>query len=305
MSDESKDHPPSKLKLSRDLKAQEAPEADKAPPSIHLRRKEPAEEPPVVAAMPTPPVDATSTQKADFDPNNPFGDAIKEGEIKKMPRPPPELRSKPAPKMDDGSGAKLEEAIQSLSSDDDAGSKNSLFSSIFVILLLLLVLAGAGYGLWKVLQPTEDTPPADTAESKPAETASLKGPIQKANDAIAKVPVADVEAITADSPPAEVPMDVPVDVRLEAERAKAETTRAKPVARIGSIESSKQSVSQYLSGIHIGGVRKGDRPMILIEGQSYHLGDVVQPETGLKFDGLRDGRLAFKDSHGIVYLKSF
>ena len=74
---------------------------------------------------------------------------------------------------------------------------------------------------------------------------------------------------------------------------------------IGSAESSKQSVIQYLSRIRISGVRQGERPIVIIEGQSFYVGDIVETEYGLRFDGIRDGRLAFRDSHGIIFLKSF
>lgn len=187
-----------------------------------------------------------------------------------------------------------------------SAASSSLLPSVLVLLILLLVLAGAGYGLWKVLQTPED-PAAETtevtAEAPTEDSNTKKGPIQKAKDAIAKVPVADVEDITGSSAP-----DLANEKTIE-EAPPAETAEATPVVAetvpIGSAESSKQLVSQYLSGIHIGGVRKGERPMILIQGESFHVGDVVHSETGLKFDGLRDGRLAFRDSHGIVYLKSF
>jgi hypothetical protein len=43
----------------------------------------------------------------------------------------------------------------------------------------------------------------------------------------------------------------------------------------------------------------------MIEGERFVVGDIVDSGTKLKFDGLRDGRLAFRDSYEIVYLKSF
>ena len=115
-----------------------------------------------------------------------------------------------------------------------------------------------------------------------------------------RCPWADVDAISE----AKLPGEANPSAEAPAKPVETIATVAQTAPK-GSIESSKQSVSQYLSGIHIGGVRKGDRPMVLIQGTRFLVGDIIQPETGLKFDGIRDGRLAFRDSHGIIYLKSF
>lgn len=268
MSDESNDSPPAKLKLSRDL--------------------------------------------------------IKEGEIKEASSPPPELPSKPAPRIDDGSGAKVEAAIQSMQASaceelrQETGeapcSKHTFRTSILVLLLLLLVLIGAGYGLWRVLQsPAEaEATPANPTAAATTET-PIKGPIQKAREAIASVPVADFHAMTraeipetspAETPPAETPPAEPSPVPRSA-LSPQDSFAPPPPPSSSALEASKQEVAQYLSAIHIGGVRQGERPMILIGGESFPVGALVHPETGLKFDGFRNGKLAFRDHHGIVYLKSF
>ncbi len=333
MSDDSKDNPPSKLKLSRDLKAQADKEETKAPPSLKLRRKESTNEtpPPPPAAAPStaslsntpeapeapeaqgaseasPPSSSPSSpppSQKTYDPEKPFGDIIKEGEIKKPKTPPPELPSKPAPRIDDGSGAKVEEAINSLNTE---ARQSSFLPSILVLLLLLLVLAGAGYGLWKILQAPEAPAPstASEASTKTAPDSEASGPIQKAKAAIEKVPVADVDAITGETADNESTTAAALTAP-DKEAAPAQAVQALPPAHspINSIEDSKKIVSQYLSSVHVGGVRKGERPMILLDGRSYLLGEVVHPESGLKFDGFRKERLAFRDSHGIVYLKSF
>lgn len=326
MSDDSNDNPPSKLKLSRDLKDQVQPEAPQAPPAMKLKRVTQNQEAPASApssdSQPADDAPPAPEAKPSFDLKNPFGDAIKKddvikkGEIQKPASPPPELASPPTPEVDDGSGAKLEEAISSLEAEEAKNTgKGSLMPSIIVILLLLLIVGGASYGLWKVLQPTgtsEDAATAAVADEAPAQQRS-KNPIEKAKDAIAKVPVADVETITATKPTREPPQEVPDDappvatppVATPPSKTLAQVAPSQVNAPTGTLESNKQSVSGYLSTIHIGGVRKGERPMILIEGERFLVGDVVHAETGLKFDGIREGRLAFRDSHGIVYLKSF
>jgi len=325
MSDDPKDNPPAKLKLSRDLKARDEPKTGETPPSMKLKRKEPAPATADAAKAPPPaepkkdpaPTTPSSTsaggaaEKPGYDPDNPFGGTVQQGEIKKNSRPPPELPSEPAPKIEEGSGAKVEAAIDSLSQkgpkgqegqkEGEAARKSHLLPSIIVLLVLLLVLAGAGYGLWKVLQSPADSGASGTAAAPaPESEPPKKGPIQKAKDAIAKVPLADVDAITAQEAP-----EPPAEKAQTGSGPVEESAPPAPPATTNSIEANKQSVAQYLSGIHIGGVRKGGRPMILIGGRSFQVGDLVQTETGLKFDGLRDGKLAFRDSHGIIYLKSF
>lgn len=321
MSDEPKDSQPTKLRLSRDLKPQDEPKTE-TPPSMKLKRREPAQTPEDAAEdatedkpkapHPSEPVKpdaetAGAENQPSYDPANPFGDAIKQGEIKKTSSPPQKLRSKPAAEFDDVSGTNVEAAIDSLDQKEEDAAQNShnLLPSIIVLLVLLLILAGAGYGLWKVLQSPTETDSGETTELPASEAeAPKKGPIQKAKDAIAKVPVADVEAITtqeAPKPPADESSADPAPTNVTVE----ENFTPAPPPNANSIEANKQSVAEYLSGIHIGGMRKGERPMILINGESFLVGDVVQTETGLKFDGLRDGKLAFRDSNGIVYLKSF
>lgn len=316
MSDDPKGNPPAKLTLSRDLKTE--PEAATSPPAMKLKRKEerPEPAPPTDTKEPeaisnssptsTPTTSDAPAKKSGFDPKDPFGDVIKGGQIKAPSSPPPELPSKPAPRIDDGSGAKVEDAIDSLNSEEEAvAAKSSILPSVVVILILLVVLGGAGFGLWKVLQTTSDSD--STEEATASDEAALSGeaspstPIQKAKAAIAQVPVADVDAIISESPTPESTAAIS-EVATPTEEAPA---AAIAPAASGSVEATKQSVSQYLSGIRIGGIRKGERPMVMIEGETFQVGDVVQAETNLKFDGLRDGRLAFRDQNGIVYLKSF
>jgi hypothetical protein len=69
--------------------------------------------------------------------------------------------------------------------------------------------------------------------------------------------------------------------------------------------ANKAAISEFLSSVHIGGVRDSDRPMVIVDGQSYLAGDVLMDETGLTFAGVDEGKLVFHDDLGIVYLKSF
>lgn len=294
MSSDDQDTPPKKLGLSRD-KSIDADAEKPAPPSgMKLKRKSDTEEPasPIQETpQPSTPPETEATPSGenneDFDPKNPFGDIIKEDEIKKPKGPPPELPSKPHPKIDDGSGAKVEEAIQTLNKPQDDqeapqnSEKSSFLASIVVILILLAVLGGAGYGIWKVLLTPED----GVAETEGTDS---NGPIQKAKDVVAQVNSAKADA----------------ENEMESFTGEAQNG-ASAVNAQPKVGTNQQIITEYLSSVHIGGMRDGDRPMVILNGTSYRAGDTVQQESGLTFAGFRDGKPAFRDKKGIVYLKSF
>ncbi|WPJ95293.1 hypothetical protein SH580_17870 [Coraliomargarita algicola] len=345
MSEDSKESPPVKLTLSRNLKAKTDPKASsttkaepaKAPPVMKLRRlsemQETAAETSTASAeasIPQTPQKAPEapqtaarpeTARPAFDPSNPFGNKIQDTEIKtpakkatiqppSQPRPQSIQSNKSEkPILDPKSGAMVEEAIHSLNTaEEQNNSKHSILPSIIVILILLLVLSAAGYGLWKILQTSSDTeePAAVSLPSAPTPTNSPQSnnPIEKAKATIATLPIADIDTLTGASTEATIDSDSEI-----ASNNSESITSAQPpntyAADKQASERDKQAASDYLSNIHIGGVRQGYRPMIIVDGERYNVGDVVQTETGLKFEGLREGRLAFRDQNGIVYLKSF
>ena len=43
----------------------------------------------------------------------------------------------------------------------------------------------------------------------------------------------------------------------------------------------------------------------MISGTAYLFRDLIESGTVLRFHGIRDDKLAFKDKNGVVYLKSF
>ncbi|MGZ0710251.1 hypothetical protein ACWPKO_18130 [Coraliomargarita sp. W4R53] len=343
MSEDSKDNPPAKLTLSRGLKAQADTEAakvkadakiakvSKPAPAMKLKRREelpkssasaPGEAPTATKSAQTPPLsdEAPAQKKPSFDPKNPFGNSIKAGEIKapiQSPSDQHEQHESPTLGLDDGSSvkaakavkcAKVEQAINSLNSEEEQVQSKSILPSVIIIIILLIILAAAGFGLWKILNLSQDVDAstaavtsAESAESSATAPKAPKNPIEKAKAAIAQVPGTDVDAITQEP---SAPVSLPAII------AETEVTATLPVVPEPDvpnsiIETNKQAVSQYLSNIHIGGLRKGERPMVILGGERFDVGDIVQAETGLKFDGLRNGRLAFRDHHGIVYLKSF
>lgn len=351
MSDDSKDSPPAKLTLSRDLKTKVSKsQADtgansntaKALPAMKLRRMSDIAQTtdtanagtgstdtrivPPTKPEPSPAAEPPQPAKAKFDPKNPFGgktakaSVIQSNEIKdpdsptptRPSPPPPHTRSQnPSSTKSSVSAAHIEEVIHSLDKEKAPKTqRSSMLPSIVMILILLLVLGGAGFGLWKVLLASNDTEnnsgstTNSTATALPAKPKS-NTPIQKAKATIAKVPETDLAAIIGDLPPtpdrntakpANIQQSTPYEVLPEQPRLPASNQL---------IEADKQAASSFLSNIHIGGVRTGERPIIILDGERYNVDDVVHVETDLKFHGLRDGRLAFRDRNGIVYLKSF
>lgn len=45
--------------------------------------------------------------------------------------------------------------------------------------------------------------------------------------------------------------------------------------------------------------------MILLNGEAFDRGALVDEASGLKFEGFRYGKMAFRGADGIVYIKSF
>jgi len=334
MTEENKDAPPPKLRLSREPKEQKTePQAEAeaepekaAEPKPDLKLKRPSAEPqstePPKAETKEPassikspvghPEGEPSVQPTDerpFDPENPFAGI----DIKK-PKPsaqPPELPSKPAPPQKDGSGRKVEEAIGRIGEEKKS---HGMLTSIIAIVLLLVVLGAPGYGHYYILRNPSDTPEESATTAKQAKSEAteeesgglLRGPITKAKEAIAKIPgSADaLEETTEASAPVEQAQEKanPPDPVEPTES----TPVAVPKAESPAVDSPQTSaVSELLQNAHIGGVRTGDSPKVILNGKSYNQGDLVDPDTGLRFAGMRDGKLAFRDAQGVVYLKSF
>lgn len=171
-----------------------------------------------------------------------------------------------------------------------------------------------------------------------AEEASPKNPIERAKQTIAKVPQVDIDQLTGNPDPADATTPQvessavavasetvangdagsgvatttsstqAVEIRTEPPaktKTKESSTQVQPMKSSPEIELTKAAVSEFLASLHIGGMRQGARPMVLIDGEAHTVGDVVQAETGLKFGGVRDGKLAFIDENDVIYLKSF
>ncbi|PXA03610.1 hypothetical protein DDZ13_11560 [Coraliomargarita sinensis] len=339
MTEENKDSPPPKLRLSRKPKDTDAAEPQNKPepkkasePAPDLKLKRPSPEPkkpepkkpepkPSVPPMETPPESVPEkpapnpAEEKPYDPENPFA-GIEIKKPKKEERPPPDLPSKPAPADDDGSGQKVEEAISQIGEEKKS---RGVLTSLIVIFILLAILGGAGFGLYYILKsPAETTDesikPEEQASSAATEEASggkPSGPIAKAKEAVANMQDPEkslAEVSTTPAPEASTPEagdDAETPEPTEAVEDNATEAVKAPSTSAEIDPAQTQAVSEFLQTAHIGGVRTGDRPKVILNGKSYNNGDLVDADTGLSFIGFRDKKLAFRDEQGIVYIKSF
>lgn len=346
MSSDNQKTPPRKLSLSRDNSGDGDTQKNTPPPAMKLKRKSETKGPAAPtqgtsdSSIPPKPETKTSIDTSDdYDPGKPFGDSIKKGDNKEPKGPPAELKNKSLPIIDDQFRVKIEKAtqpaIEPQANDTTQNSeKSSFLASVAVILLLLAVLAGAGYGIWTILQSSQD-------EATQKETTEANEPIQRTKDLAAKVDSASTEgkkevgSFTVESPisaqnSADVanaqpkPGSASSKQQIITQRTKDLVTKADSTSTVeapisaqnstdaasalpkpGSVSSKQQIITEYLSSAHIGGMRDGSRPMIILNNVSYQAGDTVHTESGLAFAGFRNGKPAFRDAKGFIYLKSF
>ena len=252
------------------------------------------------------------------------------------PPPLPAQETVPAeePPADD-----LEEAVRDVA-EGTGPSSSSPWLSIIIIVILLAVLGGSGFGLWYVLKAPGDQPAEVTEGEQPVDESApsadesegnaMTKSIAKAKKAVESVPTEALDEVTSVEPstreqaplppenavdsvkptpaPPAPPSQTPEDPAKSADTGPEPTTAAassKPPGSGNVDQALVQAVSAYLSKVQISGVRTGERPMVIIDGESHTPGDVVETETGLRFSGIRNGKLAFTDKNTVVYLKSF
>lgn len=316
MTEENQDQTPPKLRLSpesRQAKAEKPAETD-----LELKRSDnqvkKSASPDNASAQMAGPSDKAVAEHP-FDPENPFaGIDIKKPKEK---RQAPELPSKPAPVEKDGSARKVEEAIERIGDDD---KNHSILTSMVVIVILLALLGGSGYGLYYLLRSPAESAEATVAseEMEPEATGNetagesdspQKSPIAKAKAAVTKKENSGSLSEESISPTVSDKAHEPQAGDIE-KSGPAKASRTAPVSEIKAatppINSSQtNAISEFLRGAHIGGVRTGDHPKLILNGQSYNQGDLVDADTGLRFIGFRNKKLAFRDAQGVVYIKSF
>lgn len=188
--------------------------------------------------------------------------------------------------------------------------KGSPLGSIFMILLLLLLLGGAGAGIWYLLQAKDNTPIEETPElvihqgsppPAPIEEAPSEGPIAKAKNILAKLPFnSEPEAAAPQATTPEAP--APAEASAESAPVVLQTSAPKTITGSGNI---REQVTTFLTSVHIGGVRSGANARVMLNGEYYNIGDIVEQSTGLVFKGTNEQKLEFMDRNGIRYRKSF
>ena len=135
--------------------------------------------------------------------------------------------------------------------------------------------------------------------------------VARAKETIAKVPVMDtIPNISEPVPRAETPTSINIisnevisakstPVTVPRENSKEIQANAKQRAEL------REAATLYLAQIHIDGFRNGTTPKVMIDAESYKIGEVIDETTGLSFEGIKDGKLLFKDRNELYYLKSF
>ena len=180
-----------------------------------------------------------------------------------------------------------------------AHSQASSFSSSFYSSLVELPSdSGSCYAPPRQTRQRQSQRSAPTsASATPSEPA---GPIAKAKATLGEVNTEALDDVLSGTNTVETPPPAAAAPRASAPEPTPATSGAPRVDKqiVGTI-------SDYLSSVTIGGVRTGDRPKVILNGTSYQKGDLIDPTTGLRFSGMREGKLAFTDRNGVVYLKSF
>jgi hypothetical protein len=298
MSEETGAPKPNKLKLSL-----ESPPTEKPSVPANSETVQPAPQP----APQTAP-QASAEPKA-HDLQDPFRDITEQASLKKtafVPKPssapikkalPPEQSDKPTPQSDDGSSEKLEAAIEQL--PPEAQKQGSPITSILLIGVLFLILGASGFGIWHLLHSDTSSPePATTelvATDKPASTG---GPISKAQVMIATVDSTTLpEVIESET--------VLPSAKLTSNPGPKTRAEGAPQPTAPTAADLNEKVTQFLTSATIGAVKVGAQPRMMLNGESYNIGDVIDSDTGLSFVGTKDKRLVFKDQNRIFYLKSF
>ncbi|MGB0743849.1 MAG: hypothetical protein ACPGSB_04920, partial [Opitutales bacterium] len=190
---------------------------------------------------------------------------------------------------------------------------NGLLTSFIVIALLLALLGGSGFGLYYILRAPQDAPTASSEnniapENEPESKGLISNSITKAKATIASVQETGdsvLESIKEKEPSPEPEMIEPaanISANIPAVVTAVEEPEP-PEPPVSTVESNE--VSDFLQNAHIGGVRTGARPMLILNGDSYTQDDLVHPDFGLRFIGFRDEKLAFRDDEGIIYVRSF
>lgn len=252
---------------------------------------------------------------------------------------PSETRGQEDPKSGAPSGNAKASATRSDGDLPSPTTGNNLFTSIIVIGLLFLILGAAGGGLYLVLKTDVDEKTAEVSDSsganatssasettkaeEPTEAGKNKkenssGPIQKTRDVIAQILEAERGGIEENDPGTKAPEkdqeqpDTTSSAALgTAENGGASKGDAKSGAELPDLPDSgmaakiRSEATELLKYADVGAVRSGENARVMLNGEYYRAGDLVDKDTGLVFKGIKGEKLLFQDRNEIYYLKSF
>lgn len=325
MTDESEEKRP-KLRLSRDVKPEEdAPPESKAPEESATEQTKPKPSIPKPEASTPPEPEATKTRQklTVAKPNLPKEDT------ENLPSsPPPITAPKPADTTPQSAStaapvvakatpapttpSTLDQDLERLEPEKEDSS--TLVSIIIIIVLFVILAAAAGGIIWWILgmssgesQPEEPVANHETsaAQEAPEPTPSITNAVQRAKAVIATVPTSEIPEVTSATDTFEIAPEAAPKIAQPIQKSLPPAQTQTSPKTVAPTNARQQAVTDYLAGIHIDGVRSSSNPKVMIDGQSYLIGDEINEETGLSFSGIQDGRLLFKDRSGIYYLKSF
>ncbi len=214
----------------------------------------------------------------------------------------------------------MEEEIEA-----EKSHKTSPLKGIFVAAIILLFLVGGiGTIVWGVLgmlkdgeetvqeAPAPPPPPAAPAEPEPApsgpqlatdEPKSFLGKTAKLTQQVSEK--ASTEEITdfAEGLEKEPAPEEPEAVKVSSEPAAGISRDVEPTPK--AVRSSGDpEVRTWIEGIRPSGVGRG---MMILDGEKYRLGEVVNPQLNVRWVGVDSqlGILIFEDPYGVRYEKDY
>ncbi|MEM8868262.1 MAG: hypothetical protein AAGC73_08340 [Verrucomicrobiota bacterium] len=206
--------------------------------------------------------------------------------------PPPSPQAVAGP-----SSGSFDQAIDRI---DSGPEKKNPLVGVAIVMVLFLIVGGCGYGIWYVLgngtdgfftQKAEEEASTITDEIQLEATSSYADILEEAESVIDQSKESSEALAMAVMVPEESIFEPIAEVAEEA----PPTTSAK----------DQKKISDFLADASYGGVRSGPKARVVINGESYQIGDEIVEIAGLVFVGTKDGQLVFKDENGVVYTKRF
>lgn len=293
--------------------SQPAADSESTPPAPPTGTEKPATPPPpprkqpqTSGNVPTPP----PKRSQNFNPDDPFADVLPKPDPKtgrrttRAPFPvktegesntadnPSKVKTKrifqntagkSAEKSSHDAGREFDRKLKSISKPGHStgGKDSNHLTSILIILFLILILGAAVAGIWFVLgSDSKETSPAKTESSETAE-APAQSPKKE--------------------PAHKLPLQEAMEIINPVTDEKSTSSKEAMAPRLGL----QESVTEFLNTVHIGGMRSGANARVMLNEVTYQVGDIVHVPSELRFEGIQDGRLVFKDKNGVLYMKSF